>query len=112
MKNMKLLTIVTVAAAVALSGCMTNAAGERQVSKTALYGLGGAVTCGIIGKATHGNTGARNSALVVNCSSLMGPALLFGSIVPNGRAYMHFLTWHEVKLRSGVRIIWYYRPTR
>lgn len=62
--NIKTGLMTAVAAAVALSGCVTNAqTGEQQLSKTALYGVGGAVTCGIIGAITHGSTGARNSAL-------------------------------------------------
>ena len=88
MKNMKLLTIVTVAAAVALSGCMTNSAGERQVSKTALYGLGSAVTCGIVGAVTHGKTGARNSALA--CGAV-------------GAGVGGYMDYQEAKLREQLK---------
>ncbi len=63
MKLMKPLTVAAVAASMALTGCVTNAAGEQQLSKTAAYGLGGAAVCGIVGALTHGGKGARNSAL-------------------------------------------------
>lgn len=61
--KLKTLTLVVVSSAVALSGCVTNAQGQQQISKTALYGGGAAITCGIIGAITHGGKGARNSAL-------------------------------------------------
>lgn len=64
MNRMKTLTITAIAAAMTLSACTTNpTTGQQQISKTAMYGLGGAVTCGIIGAITHGGKGARNSAL-------------------------------------------------
>lgn len=64
MKMLKPLTVATMAASLALAGCVTNATtGEQQASKTAVYGLGGAAVCGIIGALTHGSKGARNSAL-------------------------------------------------
>ena len=57
-------TVTAVLAAGALVACTTNPqTGERQISKTAIYGLGAALTCGIIGAATHGSKGARNAAL-------------------------------------------------
>ncbi|UOP07803.1 OmpA family protein [Alysiella crassa] len=63
MKMFQKMTLVATVAALGLSGCVTNAnTGERQVSKTAAYGVGAAVTCGIIGAITHGSKGARNSA--------------------------------------------------
>ncbi|QMT31057.1 OmpA family protein [Alysiella filiformis] len=62
MKLLKSATILATAAALGLSGCVTNAQGERQLSKTATYGTLGAVTCGIIGAISHGKQGARNSA--------------------------------------------------
>lgn len=63
MSMMKQIAVIASLAAVGLSGCVTNpTTGERQISKTAAYSLGGAVTCGIIGAITHGNVGARNSA--------------------------------------------------
>ncbi|WP_373780288.1 OmpA family protein, partial [Neisseria dentiae] len=37
--------------------------GQQKASKTAMYGLGGAAACGIVGALTHGSKGARNSAL-------------------------------------------------
>lgn len=89
MKSMKLLTIVTVAAAVALSGCVTNATtGERQISKTALYGVGGAVTCGIIGAISHGSKGARNSALA--CGAV-------------GAGVGGYMDYQEAKLREQLK---------
>ena len=63
MKSLKTLTIAVTASALALSGCVTNAQGQQQPSKTALFGIGDAITCGIVGALTHGRTGARNSAL-------------------------------------------------
>ncbi|XXQ67851.1 OmpA family protein [Neisseriaceae bacterium B1] len=61
---MKKLTLSAVAAAMVLSACTTNpTTGQQQISKTAMYSLGGAVTCGIIGAISHGGKGARNSAL-------------------------------------------------
>lgn len=63
MKLFQSATVVAVAAALGLSGCVTNPnTGERSASKTAVYGVGAAVTCGIIGAITHGSKGARNSA--------------------------------------------------
>ncbi|MDH0341654.1 OmpA family protein [Chromobacterium haemolyticum] len=50
--------------ALALSACTTNPqTGQTEISKTALYGLGGAAACGLVGALTHGGKGARNSAL-------------------------------------------------
>ena len=64
MKLMKTTTLAALTAAIALSGCVTDATtGQNKVSKTALLGLGGAATCGIVGALTHGGKGARNSAL-------------------------------------------------
>lgn len=63
MKLFKSATLLVTVAALGLSGCVTNAQGERTVSKTATYGTLGAVTCGIIGAITHDSKGARNSAL-------------------------------------------------
>ena len=62
-------TVVLTASALALSGCVTDPSTVRQsADKTALYGLGGAAVCGIMGALTHGGKGARNSALV--CGAL------------------------------------------
>lgn len=63
MKLFKSATILATVAALGLSGCVTNAQGDRQVSKTATYGTLAAVTCGIVGAITHDSKGARNSAL-------------------------------------------------
>ncbi|WP_373825410.1 OmpA family protein [Neisseria dentiae] len=47
-----------------LAGCVTDpVTGQQKASKTAMYGLGGAAACGIVGALTHGSKGARNSAL-------------------------------------------------
>lgn len=63
MSLMKPLALVA-AATLALAGCVTDSAtGQQQMSKTAMYGLGAAATCGIVGAITHGSKGARNSAL-------------------------------------------------
>ena len=61
---MKRITVLTLAATFALSGCITDpVTGQQTISKTALYGLGGAAACGAIGAITHGSKGARNAAL-------------------------------------------------
>lgn len=63
MSFLKSATLVAAAAALGLSGCMVNPnTGERTASKTAVYGAGAAITCGIIGAISHGSKGARNSA--------------------------------------------------
>lgn len=57
-------TAVATLVALALSACTTNPqTGQTEISKTALYGLGGAAACGLVGALTHGGKGARNSAL-------------------------------------------------
>ena len=62
-------TVVLPTSALALSGCVTDpSTGRQSADKTALYGLGGAAVCGIMGALTHGGKGARNSALV--CGAL------------------------------------------
>lgn len=63
MKPFTTLTAAAVACTLALSGCITYADGTQKASKTAMYGLGGAAVCGIIGALSHGSKGARNSAL-------------------------------------------------
>jgi outer membrane protein OmpA-like peptidoglycan-associated protein len=63
------LTLAIVAAALATSACTTNPqTGESQLSKTALYGLGGAVACGAIGAMTGSGHAARDAALA--CGAL------------------------------------------
>lgn len=95
MKKANSFVIAATAAAVMLSGCVTNPqTGQQQISKTALYGLGGAVTCGIVGAISHGGKGARNSALAC------------GAIGAGVGAYMDY---QERKLRqelagSGVEV--------
>ena len=64
MNILKPLTVAVLAAPLALSGCVTDpVTGQQSASKTAVYGLGGAAVCGIVGALTHGGKGARNSAL-------------------------------------------------
>ena len=64
MRVFKSMTVAATIAALGLSGCITDpSTGQQHMSKTAMYGLGGAVTCGIIGAISHGSKGARNSAL-------------------------------------------------
>ncbi|MDO4693163.1 MAG: OmpA family protein [Eikenella sp.] len=64
MQASKSLLVLTTAAALALSGCVTDpVTGQQTISKTALYGLGGAAACGAVGAITHGSKGARNAAL-------------------------------------------------
>lgn len=64
MKLLKPFTVLTATSALMLSGCVTDpVTGQQKMSKTAMYGLGGAAACGIVGALTHGGKGARNSAL-------------------------------------------------
>lgn len=64
MAIMNKLTIAAIAATFGLTACVTNpTTGQQSVSKSAVYGVGAAVTCGIIGAISHGSKGARNSAL-------------------------------------------------
>ena len=63
MKLFNTITVITVSSALMLGGCITYPDGTQKTSKTAMYGLGGAAACGIIGALTHGGKGARNSAL-------------------------------------------------
>ncbi|WP_280515223.1 OmpA family protein [Uruburuella testudinis] len=88
MKILKPLTFLAVAAPLALAGCVTNATtGERQASKTAMYGLGGAAVCGIVGALTHGSKGARNSALA--CGAI-------------GAGVGGYMDYQEKKLRESL----------
>lgn len=87
MKLMKPLTVAAVAASMALTGCVTNASGEQQMSKTAAYGLGGAAVCGIVGALTHGGKGARNSALA--CGAI-------------GAGVGGYMDYQEKKLRESL----------
>lgn len=64
MNILKPLTVAVLAAPLALAGCVTDpVTGQQSARKTAVYGLGGAAVCGIVGALTHGGKGARNSAL-------------------------------------------------
>ncbi|KZE31809.1 OmpA family protein [Crenobacter luteus] len=63
-QRFKFATVAALAAALAASACTTNPqTGQQEMSKTAMYGLGAAATCGIVGALTHGGKGARNAAL-------------------------------------------------
>ncbi|MDO4997634.1 MAG: OmpA family protein [Neisseria sp.] len=81
-------TLIAVSAALALSGCVTNADGTQSISKTALYGLGGAAACGAIGALTHGSKGARNSALA--CGAV-------------GAGVGGYMDYQEAKLRESLK---------
>lgn len=60
----KKLMLIAVSSTLALSACVTDpVSGQQKVSKSVIYGVGGAVTCGIIGALSDGSKGARNSAL-------------------------------------------------
>ena len=85
MKMSQKLIIIATTSALALSGCVTNAQGQQQASKTAVYGVGAAVACGIVGALTHGSTGARNSALA--CGAL-------------GAGVGGYMDYQETKLRE------------
>lgn len=64
MKFLKPLTVAALSIPLALTGCVTDpVTGQQTASKTAMYGLGGAAVCGIVGALTNGSKGARNSAL-------------------------------------------------
>ena len=55
MQFSKSLAAIGATAALALSGCVTDpTTGQQHMSKTAMYGLGAAATCGIVGALTHG----------------------------------------------------------
>ncbi|RXZ45510.1 OmpA family protein [Crenobacter cavernae] len=63
-QRIKLATVAAMAFALAATACTTNPqTGQQEMSKTAMYGLGAAATCGIVGAMTHGGKGARNAAL-------------------------------------------------
>lgn len=64
MKMWKTFSAVAVCSTLVLSACAIDpATGKRDLNNTAIYGLGSAATCGIVGALTHGSKGARNSAL-------------------------------------------------
>ncbi|PSJ80540.1 OmpA family protein [Neisseria iguanae] len=88
MKFLKPLTLAMVAAPLALAGCVTNpTTGQQSASKAAVYGLGGAAVCGIIGALTHGSKGARNSALA--CGAI-------------GAGVGGYMDYQEKKLRESL----------
>ena len=70
-------------------GCVTDpVSGQRNTSKTAMYGLGGAAVCGIVGALTHGGKGARNSALA--CGAI-------------GAGVSGYMDYQEKKLRENLK---------
>lgn len=82
-------TLLAAASAMALTGCVTDATtGERKMSKTAMYGLGGAAACGVVGALTHGSKGARNSALA--CGAV-------------GAGVGGYMDYQEAKLRESLK---------
>ncbi|MCS4532759.1 OmpA family protein [Neisseria montereyensis] len=88
MKMLKPLTVLATASALVLAGCVTDpATGQQRASKTAMYGLGGAATCGIIGALVNGSKGARNSALV--CGAI-------------GAGVGGYMDYQEKKLRESL----------
>ena len=88
MKFLKPLTVATLAIPLALTGCVTDpVSGQRNASKTAMYGLGGAAVCGIVGALTHGGKGARNSALA--CGAI-------------GAGVGGYMDYQEKKLRENL----------
>ena len=88
MKLLKSLTVAALAIPLALTGCVTDpVSGQRNTSKTAMYGLGGAAVCGIVGALTHGGKGARNSALA--CGAI-------------GAGVGGYMDYQEKKLRENL----------
>ena len=89
MKFLKPLTVAALAIPLALTGCVTDpVSGQRNASKTAMYGLGGAAVCGIVGALTHGGKGARNSALA--CGAI-------------GAGVGGYMDYQEKKLRENLK---------
>ena len=88
-RPMKSVVIIAVAMALGLSGCVTDSTTSQQrMSKTAMYGLGGAAVCGIVGALTHGGQGARNAALA--CGAV-------------GAGVGGYMDYQEQKLREQLR---------
>ena len=88
MKFLKPLTVAALAIPLALTSCVTDpVSGQRNASKTAMYGLGGAAVCGIVGALTHGGKGARNSALA--CGAI-------------GAGVGGYMDYQEKKLRENL----------
>lgn len=89
MKLLKPLTALAVTSAMALTGCVTDpSTGQQTMSKTAMYGLGGAAACGVVGALTHGGKGARNSALA--CGVV-------------GAGVGGYMDYQEAKLRESLK---------
>lgn len=89
MNLFKPMTLAAACAAMLLSACVTNpTTGQQQISKTALYGLGGAAACGVVGALTHGGKGARNSALA--CGAV-------------GAGVGGYMDYQESKLRESLQ---------
>ncbi|MCF7521532.1 OmpA family protein [Neisseria sp. ZJ106] len=88
MNILKPLTVAVLAAPLALAGCVTDPmTGQSSASKTAVYSLGGAAVCGIVGALTNGSKGARNSALA--CGAL-------------GAGVGGYMDYQEQKLRQSL----------
>lgn len=88
MKFLKPLTVAALAVPLALAGCVTDPmTGQQNASKTAMYGLGSAAVCGIVGALTHGSKGARNSALA--CAAV-------------GAGVGGYMDYQEKKLRESL----------
>ncbi len=88
MQIFKSLTVIAVSSSLVLGGCVTNTDGRQQVSKTALYGLGAAAACAVVGGLTHGGKGARNSALA--CGAV-------------GAGVGGYMDYQEAKLRESLK---------
>lgn len=88
MRFLKPMTLAAAASAMILAGCVTNADGTQSASKTAMYGLGGAAACGVVGALTHGSKGARNAALA--CGAV-------------GAGVGGYMDYQEAKLRDSLK---------
>ncbi len=89
MNLLKPLTVLATSSILVLTGCVTDAnTGQQKMSKTAMYGLGGAAACGAIGALTHGGKGARNAALA--CGAV-------------GAGVGGYMDYQEAKLRESLK---------
>ncbi|WP_274584971.1 OmpA family protein [Neisseria leonii] len=88
MKFLKPMTLSAAACAMLLTGCVTNADGSKSASKTAMYSLGGAAACGVVGALTKGSKGARNAALA--CGAV-------------GAGVGGYMDYQEAKLRDSLK---------
>lgn len=88
MKLFQSASLLAASAALALSGCVTHPDGTQGISKTAMYSLGGAAACGVVGALSHGSKGARNSALA--CAAV-------------GAGVGGYMDYQEAKLRDSLK---------